>query len=117
MDSNTISPKIEFDSQQIQTDLLVLLGLPLDIVQDNLETLVVMSIKQQVQGRLSKDAMLRITRHDCHQTDLIIQKKVLSVMALEKKYGIRLSEVEYQNVKTVGDIYSCFIKRGQQNND
>ena len=110
---NKIYNEIDLNFQQVKSDFLTLLGLPLDIDQDNLETLVVMSIQQQLQGKLSKDVMLRITKKDCHQTDLIIQKKVLSVMALEKKYGIRLSEAEYQNVQTVMDIYIDFTKRGR----
>jgi hypothetical protein len=97
--------------RKIKSDLLSLLGLPLELQEDNLEKLIVLSIKQQLQGSLSQEVMIQITKKDCHQIDLVIQKKVLAVMALERMCRMELSEVEYQNLSTVHDICTSFLKQ------
>ncbi len=95
----------------LKSDLLAMLGLSLELQEDILERLIILSIKQQLQGNLSKEVMIQITKKDCHQVDLVIQKKVLLVMALEKKYGSMLTEKEYMNLHSVQDLCYHFFRR------
>ena len=73
----------------------------------NLRNLVVISIKTQDRkaGNLSDEVIRsQIKKYDCHQTSLVVQKKVLLLMYIERELGIHMSDEDATSVETLEDL-------------
>lgn len=80
-----------------------------DVEEENLYNLSVMSIRESLLDKSDADmkyASLSIERHDCHQVNSAVRKKVLFIMNLESKLGVHLSEEQVETVETIGDLAS-----------
>ena len=79
--------------------------------ESNIRNLVVLSIRMQDQiaGNLS-DAVIRsqIGKYDCHQTNLVVQKKILLLMFLERELGIHMCDEDMVSIETVQDLARIF---------
>lgn len=88
-----------------------------DADTDNLRNLCVLSIRRQTQGNegMSDHAIgKQIEKYDCHQTNLVAQKKVLLMLFIERSLGIHLDDDESADIATVRDLaekYCCALKR------
>mgnify|MGYP000692881589 CR=1 FL=1 len=100
----------------IEKEVLNLLLLPEGLQETNLEKLVIMSLKKQLKSKQNKkmtvNQLLSLNKFDCHNTNAIIQKKVLLIMAIEKKFDFQLTEenfdkcIEIQNLVEFSQIES-----------
>lgn len=75
--------------------------------ESNIRNLVIISIKLQDQraGNLPDEVIRRqIKKYDCHQTSLVVQKKVLLLMYLERELGIHMSDDDASSVETLEDL-------------
>lgn len=85
---------------EVEKEVLRLLSLPEDLQETNLEKLVIMSLKNQLKSKqnqkMTVNQLLSLTKFDCHNTNAIIQKKVLLIMAIEKKFKFQLSEENFE---------------------
>ncbi len=85
--------------------------------ENNLRNLVVISIKTQDQraGKLSDDVIRsQIKKYDCHQTSLVVQKKVLLLMYIEKELGIHMNDEDAASIETLEDLArlaTIYLKR------
>ncbi len=73
----------------------------------NLRNLVVISIKARDRqaGNLSDDVIRsQIRKYDCHQTSLVVQKKVLLLMYIERELGIHMSDEDAASIETLEDL-------------
>ena len=74
---------------------------------DDLRKLSVLSIKYQDQGSAAlPDSVIRsrIEKYDCHQTNLVTQKKTLLIMFIEKQLGVHFSDEDAVEIHTVSDL-------------
>ena len=74
---------------------------------DDLRKLSVLSIKYQDQGSAAlPDSVIRskIEKYDCHQTNLVTQKKTLLIMFIEKQLGVHFSDEDAVEIRTVSDL-------------
>ena len=103
---------------EIEKEVLHLLSLPEDIEETNLEKLVIISFKNQLMAKrcqyIDSKQLLSLTKVDCHNTNAIIQKKVLLVMAIEKKFNFHLNEEQYSKCNNIEDLIN-FSKEGEFN--
>lgn len=103
--------------QKIHYRLLTLLKLPLFLNEEDIDTLVVYSIKALMNGDSSENSLVRLTKLDCHQTNVIIQKKVLVIMRLEKEEKVHLSEKEYESLKKIKDLSLLLFNKRESKNE
>ena len=78
-----------------------------DADTDDLRNLCVLSIKRQMRGGSGiSDSEIgkQIEKYDCHQTNLVTQKKVLLMLYIEKSLGIRLDDDESAGIRTVWEL-------------
>ncbi|MDD4082059.1 MAG: hypothetical protein WC162_00705 [Sphaerochaetaceae bacterium] len=103
---------------KIKEEVFYLLSLPEDIEETNLEKLVIISFKNQLlakQGKkINSKQLLSLTKVDCHNTNAIIQKKALLVMAIEKKFKFHLNDDQYDKCSDIEDLVE-FSKKGEVN--
>lgn len=80
--------------------------LPDAVTEEGLYGLAIMSLKYQAvrDGKLPKDALLRMEKYDCHQTDAAVQKKVLLIMRLERLLGCALSDEQAVSCDTLPQL-------------
>lgn len=74
---------------------------------DDLRKLSVLSIKYQDQGSAAlPDSVIRskIEKYDCHQTNLVTQKKTLLIMFIEKQLGVHFNDEDAVEIHTVSDL-------------
>lgn len=85
----------------------ILYKLMIESDEDNLRNLVVLSIKsadKRVAGLSEEAIRQQITKYDCHQTSLVVQKKALLLIFIEKELDIHLSDDEAVEVRTVSEL-------------
>lgn len=77
--------------------------LPDTVTENGLYGLAVLSLKHQAvrDGKLPKDALLRLEKYDCHQTDAAVQKKVLLIMRLERLLDCTLTDEQAVSCDTL----------------
>ena len=81
---------------------------------DDLRNLAVLSIRRQDERKRGlADSAIRnqIEKYDCHQTNLVAQKKVLLMMYVEKMLGISLEDEEAAGILTVRDFSEAVRKK------
>lgn len=74
---------------------------------DDIRKLAILSIKSQnkQEAFLSNNAVQnQIEKYDCHQTNLVTQKKVLLILFIEHTLNITLSDEESANITTVHEL-------------
>lgn len=84
---------------------------------DDIAKLAILSIKREssAQASLSDQTIRRqIEKYDCHQTNLVAQKKVLLIMFIERELGISLTDDEASSVKTIQDLSKLFFRHRRQ---
>lgn len=92
--------------------------LDIDDPSDCLRDLVIVSIKKNFPSNYSSDAVKQLVeKYDCHQQNLVTQKKVLLMLFVEKSIGIYLSDDEASKVITVSDYAEALAKKwkGEKN--
>jgi len=101
---------------KIEKEVFSLLGLPESIGETNLEKLVIISFKtlllSQQGQKINPKQLISLTKVDCHNTNAIIQKKALLVMAIEKKFKFHLTDDQYDKCSDIGDLVN-FSKKGE----
>lgn len=74
---------------------------------DDLRKLCILSIRRQMpehEGVSDREIVRQIEKYDCHQTNLVAQKKVLLMLYIESALGIHLDDDEATDVLTVKDL-------------
>jgi len=89
---------------------------------DSIRNLIVVQIKQNDRtSRGLPDSVItgRIEKYDCHQTNLITQKKILLMMYIELELGITLDDDEAAGIQTVEEYSAavCRLKAGGIHDD
>ena len=88
------------------------LMIPEDETED-LRNLAVLSVKYQDQSNKSlSDDVIRskIEKYDCHQTNLISQKKTLLIMFVEKELGLSFTDEDAVGISTVSELCKMIRK-------
>lgn len=83
-----------------------------DDSQNDIRKLIIMSIKrQELSSSGLPDAVIesRIRRYDCHQTSLVVQKKVLLFLFIEHELGIHLSDDEATEIETLPQLAHTIV--------
>ena len=82
---------------------------------DDIRKLIILSIK----SRNKEDASLpdqviqsKIEKYDCHQSNLVTQKKTLLILFIEKELGIHFTDEDAVEIASVDDLCSMVIKYG-----
>ena len=74
---------------------------------DDLRKLCILSIRRQMpehEGVSDREIVRQIEKYDCHQANLVAQKKVLLMLYIESALGIHLADDEATEVLTVKDL-------------
>lgn len=82
--------------------------------EENIRRLVILSIKQRdKQSAYLPDSVVQkqIRSYDCHQTSLVVQKKVLLIMFIERELGVSLDDGQAADVETVGELAWALAER------
>ena len=98
----------------------ILHKLMIDAKEDKLRDLVVISIKSaDLKNKGVSEDMIRkqITKYDCHQTNLVVQKKALLLIFIEKELGIKLSDEEAVDIQTIKELSSCVYGKLKEADD
>ncbi len=88
----------------------ILHKLSIESKEEDLKDLVVLSIKASdmaSRGMASEDIAKKITKYDCHQTSLVVQKKALLLIFIEKQLRIQMSDdeaVEIQDIESLSRV-------------
>lgn len=80
---------------------------------DDLRNLAVLSVKHQDQSNEGlSDNIIRskIEKYDCHQTNLVSQKKTLLIMFIEKELGLNFTDEDAVRISTVSDLCQMIWK-------
>ena len=80
---------------------------------DDLKKLAILSIKQQDRenGKLSDSVILsKIEKYDCHQTNLVAQKKTLLIMFIEKELELCFENEDAVGINTIHDLCQIIWK-------
>ena len=82
---------------------------------DDIRKLIILSIK----SRNKEDASLpdqviqsKIEKYDCHQSNLVTQKKTLLILFIEKELGIHFTDEDAVEIASIDDLCSMVIKYG-----
>lgn len=106
------------ENSKIKEEVFYLLSLPEDIGETNLEKLVIISFKNQLMAKkdqlIDSKQLLSLTKVDCHNTNAIIQKKALLIMAIEKKFDFHLTDEQYDKCSDIEDLIN-FANKGDFN--
>lgn len=83
---------------------------------DDIRKLIILSIK----SRNKEDASLpdqviqsKIEKYDCHQSNLVTQKKTLLILFIEKELGIHFTDEDAVEIASIDDLCSMVIKYGK----
>lgn len=82
--------------------------------EENIRRLVILSIKQRdKQSAYLPDSVVQkqIRSYDCHQTSLVVQKKVLLLMFIERELGVSLDDDQAADIETVGELACALAER------
>ena len=108
---------------ELTEDLLrkaILHKLMIESEEDKLRDLVVISIKSaDLKNKGVSEDMIRkqITKYDCHQTSLVVQKKALLLIFIEKELGIKLSDEEAVDIQTIKELAACVYEKLKEADD
>lgn len=108
---------------ELTEDLLrkaILHKLMIDSKEDKLRDLAVISIKSaDLKNKGVSEDMIRkqITKYDCHQTNLVVQKKALLLIFIEKELGIKLSDEEAVDIQTIKELSTCVYEKLKEADD
>ena len=87
---------------------------------DDIRKLIILSIK----SRNKEDASLpdqviqsKIEKYDCHQSNLVTQKKTLLILFIEKELGIHFTDEDAVEIASIDDLCSMVIKYGKTGED
>ena len=98
----------------------ILHKLMIESEEDKLRDLVVISIKSaDLKNKGVSEDMIRkqITKYDCHQTSLVVQKKALMLIFIEKELGIKLSDEEAVDIQTIKELAACVYEKLKEADD
>lgn len=87
----------------LKSYVLKRLDLPLDVHEDDIRRLVILSVKWKNESEGSVFIESRLAGSDCHQTTYVVQKKTLLMMEIEKRLGVKLTSEDVDHVETVTD--------------
>lgn len=83
---------------------------------DDIRKLIILSIK----SRNKEDASLsdqviqsKIEKYDCHQSNLVTQKKTLLILFIEKELGIHFTDEDAVEIASIDDLCRMVIKYGK----
>lgn len=83
---------------------------------DDIRKLIILSIK----SRNKEDASLsdqviqsKIEKYDCHQSNLVTQKKTLLILFIEKELGIHFTDEDAVEIASIDDLCHMVIKYGK----
>ena len=83
---------------------------------DDIRKLIILSIK----SRNKEDASLpdqviqsKIEKYDCHQSNLVTQKKTLLILFIEKELGINFTDEDAVEIASIDDLCRMVIKYGK----
>ena len=83
---------------------------------DDIRKLIILSIK----SRNKEDASLpdqviqsKIEKYDCHQSNLVTQKKTLLILFIEKELGIHFTDEDAVEIASIDDLGRMVIKYGK----
>jgi len=106
------------ENSEIEREVFYLLSLPEGIDETNLEKLVIISFKKQLLTKNGKSVdskqLLLLKKVDCHNTNAVIQKKALLIMAIEKKFRFHLTDEQYDKCRDIEDLVN-FAQKGESN--
>ena len=80
---------------------------------DDLRNLAVLSVKRQDRSNdgLSDNVIrCKIEKYDCHQTNLLSQKKTLLIMFIEKELGLSFTDEDAVQISTVSELCKMIWK-------
>lgn len=83
---------------------------------DDIRKLIILSIK----SRNKEDASLpdqviqsKIEKYDCHQSNLVTQKKTLLILFIENELGIHFTDEDAVEIASIDDLCRMVIKYGK----
>lgn len=80
---------------------------------DEIRKLAILSIKKQDKGseNLPDDVIQgKIEKYDCHQTNLVSQKKTLLILFIEKQLGLHFTDENAVAIQTIKDLSKCIVR-------
>ncbi len=112
----------ELELEDLHRDLKLAICLrlrirPEDADTDELRKLCILSIRSQDSGSSGlADGVIRrqIEKYDCHQTNLVAQKKVLLMLYIERTLAVTLNDEEAADILTVMDMAAAIRRKLQR---
>ena len=98
----------------------ILHKLSIESTEENLKDLVVLSIKASDMAKrgLSEEEIARqISKYDCHQTSLVVQKKALLLIFIEKQLGIHMSDEEAVDIQDINALIKTVFQKLKEGSD
>ena len=74
---------------------------------DDIRKLCILSIRRQMSenvGLSDREIVRQIEKYDCHQTNLVTQKKVLLMLYVERELNIQIGDDEAVEISTTEDL-------------
>ena len=74
---------------------------------DDIRKLCILSIRRQMSenvGLSDREIVRQIEKYDCHQTNLVTQKKVLLMLYVERELNIQIGDDEAVDISTTEDL-------------
>ena len=84
--------------------------------EDNLNNLVILSVKLQTLGVSQQSLLLSVEKYDCHQIGLVAKKKALLLLGLEHDLGVSLDDDSAVGAVTVNDLCDILLRQIRKEN-
>ena len=90
---NAVCSRLMIDAEKAETD--------------DIRKLCILSIRRQMSenvGLSDREIVRQIEKYDCHQTNLVTQKRVLLMLYVERELNIRIGDDEAVDISTTEDL-------------
>lgn len=90
---NAVCSRLMIDAEKAETD--------------NIRKLCILSIRRQMSenvGLSDREIVRQIEKYDCHQTNLVTQKRVLLMLYVERELNIQIGDDEAVDISTTEDL-------------
>ncbi len=87
-----------------------------EVEEDNLNNLVILSVKLQTLGVSQQSLLLSVEKYDCHQIGLVAKKKALLLLGLEHDLGVSLDDDSAVGAVTVNDLCDILLRQIRKEN-
>lgn len=90
---NAVCSRLMIDAEKAETD--------------DIRKLCILSIRRQISenvGLSDREIVRQIEKYDCHQTNLVTQKRVLLMLYVERELNIQIGDDEAVDISTTEDL-------------